>query len=183
VAWPLQTPRLADTPALTIQENPMSNLTVRREPSSTSLPAASYEPFRLMRDMMRWDPFREMAPTWFEGSSLAFAPAFDVRETKEGYVFKADLPGVAIKDLDVAMTGNRLTISGKRETDRTDSTDTWYSYERSYGSFTRSFTMPDGIDAEHLRCDLTAGVLTIVAPKTPAAQPKKIAIAEGTKKA
>jgi HSP20 family molecular chaperone IbpA len=43
--------------------------------------------------------------------------------------------------------------------------------------------MPDGIDAEHLRCDLTAGVLTIVAPKTPAAQPKKIAIAEGTKKA
>jgi HSP20 family protein len=126
--------------------------------------------------MLRWDPFREMAPYWATSDVAAFQPAFEVKETKEAYVFKADLPGVKEQDLDITRTGNRLTVSGKREAEKEDKTDTYYAYERSYGSFARTFTLPDGIDADHVRADLQDGVLSLVVPKTPEAQPKKISL-------
>jgi HSP20 family protein len=142
-----------------------------------------WSPMRAMRDLLRWDPFREMAPTFpsFAGEALEWSPTFEVTENKDGYTFKADVPGVKAADLDITTTGNRLQISGKRESETEKKTDTIYAYERQYGSFTRSFTLPEGADLEHTRSDLKDGVLTLVIPKVAAAQPKRIAIGSGPK--
>ena len=142
-----------------------------------------WDPFRMMREMLRWDPFREMAPA----SARAFAerdwiPAFEVRENKDAYVFKADLPGIKPEDLEVSLTGNRLAIAGKREHEKEAKNDTFYTYERSYGTFSRAFTLPDGIDPAHVKSELKDGVLTIAVPKKPEAQPKRIPIATGAAK-
>jgi HSP20 family protein len=135
-----------------------------------------WEPFRAFRDLLRWDPFAEMAPAGWSGELAAFAPDFDVKETKDGFVFKADLPGVKEADLEVRLTQNRLTISGKRESERTDKGETFYTYERSSGSFSRAFTLPAGVDADKIKAELKNGVLTVELPKPPELQPKKIAV-------
>jgi HSP20 family protein len=127
----------------------------------------------MMRDLLRWDPFGDMTPS-FRTLETAFSPDFDVKETKEGFMFTADVPGVKEGDLDVRLTQNRLSISGKRESEKTEKTDQYYATERSYGSFTRAFTLPDGIVADKIVAELKGGVLTISIPKRPEAQPKKI---------
>lgn len=144
-----------------------------------------WNPVRMMRDLLRWDPFREMAPIFPSLPALAnveWNPSFDVTETKDSYLFKADVPGVKKEDLEISTSGNLLQISGKRETSREEKTDAVYAYERQYGSFTRSFTLPDGADIEHAKSELKEGVLTLVVPKLPTAQAKKIPIvAAGSK--
>jgi HSP20 family protein len=139
------------------------------------------DPFRWL---LRWDPFREMAPSWFgqPSTETGFSPSFEVKENKDGYMFKADLPGVQDKDVEVKLVGDRLTISGKREAEREDKDDTYYAYERSFGSFMRSFTLPSGIDADHVLAELKDGVLSVVIPKKEAAQGKTISIKSGETK-
>jgi HSP20 family protein len=126
-----------------------------------------------MQDLMRWDPFRESGAS---GNLSAFAPTFDVKETANSFVFKADLPGIQEGDLDISLTGNRLTVSGQRQEETKDESDTYYAYERSYGGFSRSFTLPEGIDPDHVQAALKDGVLSIEIPKKPEVQPKRIAI-------
>ncbi|HEY8090391.1 MAG TPA: HSP20 family small heat-shock protein, partial [Polyangiaceae bacterium] len=92
------------------------------------------------------------------------------------------IPGVKESDLEVTMTGNRLAVSGKREAEKEEKTDTYYTCERSYGEFTRSFTLPEGVDASSVHADLNQGVLTLSIKKTPETQPKKIAIQTPAKK-
>jgi HSP20 family protein len=140
-----------------------------------------WDPFRAMRDLMRWDPFREMVPMLGSGER-AWAPAFEVRENKDGYVFTADLPGVKREDIEVSLSGNRLSISGKRESQKETKEDTYFAFERAYGSFTRSFTLPEGVDTEHVKSELKDGVLTLALPKKPEAQAKRIPIAAPTTK-
>jgi HSP20 family protein len=135
-----------------------------------------WDPFRLMRDLLA-DPFGEMTP--YAARVPAFVPHFDVKETEEGYVFKADLPGVKEPDLDISLTGNRLTVSGKREAEERHEGETYFAFERTYGSFTRSFTLPDGADGEHVQAELKHGVLTLVLPKKPENQPRKITLKTG----
>jgi HSP20 family protein len=156
----------------------MANIQVRKDGGATPAPRAmEWDPLRWARDMLRWDPFREMLPTpSLLGEGFAFAPAFEVKETRDAYVFKADVPGVEDKDIDISRTGNRLTVSGKREAEHEEKTDTFYALERSYGSFSRAFTLPDGIDGEHVRAELNKGVLTIVVPKVAEAQARKIPV-------
>ena len=158
----------------------MSEISIRRhngDRPATLEPIATLDPWRTMRSLLGWDPFREMAPfPAFIEPATAFTAAFDVKETKDAYLFKADLPGVKDKDLEVTMTGNRLNVSGKREDEKEEKTDRYYTYERNYGSFTRSFTLPDGADVDKLRASLDQGVLTITIPKRPEVQPKKIAV-------
>jgi HSP20 family protein len=154
----------------------MANLIRRTEQQQQETMPSSWEPFRLMRDLMRWDPFAEMFPTADRLESVVFAPRFEVKETKDAYVFKGDLPGIDDKDLDITLTGNRLTVSGKREAEQRHESDTYYAYERSYGSFSRSFTLPEGADFEHCEADLKNGVLTLSVPKRPEHQPKKISL-------
>ncbi|HET9753965.1 MAG TPA: Hsp20/alpha crystallin family protein [Myxococcales bacterium] len=132
----------------------------------------------LLGEFLGFEPFREMAP-FFEaepGVEMGFAPSFDVKETKEAWVFKADLPGIAEKDIEVSLSGSRLTVSGKREEEKKDEGDVYYTWERSYGTFTRSFTLPEGVDLEHVEAAMKEGVLTIVAAKKPEVKPHKISI-------
>jgi HSP20 family protein len=159
----------------------MPNISVKREPESRAMaPAApEWEPSRLIRQFFGWDPFREMAPLT-RSDLVTFMPAFEVKETKEGYVFKADVPGVKESDIEVTLTGNRLTVSGKRDAEKQERNDTYYTYERSYGSFTRAFTVPDDVESSGIHADLRDGVLTLFVPRKPEAQPKKIAIKSGT---
>ena len=163
----------------------MANITVDRD---TNKPASAptlarreaWDPFVTMRDLMRWDPFRDHALfPWSDPSAGNFAPAFEVKETKDGFEFKADVPGVEAKDIDVKLTNNRLTVSGKREAEKSDKGETYYSYERSYGSFARSFTLPEGTNGEAIQADLKDGVLKIVLPKKPEAKPRQVQIKTG----
>lgn len=147
--------------------------------------SASIDPFRMMRDLMRWDPFGTMpmiSPAMFAPMQEAFAPAFDVKETKDSYRITADLPGVKESDLDLKVTGNRLTITGSRDDEREDKTDAYYTYERNFGSFQRSFGLPDGADTNHVHAELKAGVLTIAIPKKAGEQTKTIAVKTDDKK-
>lgn len=77
--------------------------------------------------------------------------------------------------------GNRLTTSGKRESEKEDKEGTYYACERSYGSFTRAFTLPEQTDASHIKAELKNGELTIVVPKIAAAVAKRIPVASGDK--
>jgi HSP20 family protein len=150
------------------EETIMANL-IRRAPSEAA--PNFWDPFRIMFELMGEPGHREGRP--FEA---AFVPSFEVFERKDGYVFKADLPGVKQEDLDITLTENRLTVTGKREAEERREGERFYAYERSYGSFTRTFTLPEGVDAEHVAAELKEGVLTLVVPKKPEVQPKKISV-------
>jgi HSP20 family protein len=134
----------------------------------------------MMRELLGWDPFREMTPIW-SGELATYSPNFEVKETKDAFVFKADVPGIKEADLEVTAAGNRLTVTGKRDAEKEQKEETYYAYERSYGSFTRSFTLPEQADVTHIRAELKEGVLTIAVPKTPAAVAKRIPVATGDK--
>lgn len=153
----------------------MNDLIVRRTPSE--LPALSaLHPLRTIRELLSWDPFQEMSPL-LPLDIQRVIPPFEVRETKDRFVFMADLPGVEPKDIEILLTGNRLTITGTR-IDKVEKGEEgeYYARERVYGRFTRSFTLPEGADLNAVQADLKAGVLTIVFPKVPAVQPKKIPV-------
>jgi HSP20 family protein len=159
----------------------MANLIRKYPGSEIAQSGAAWDPVRLMRDMLRWDPFREVEAVLGPGDVRGFAPTFEVTETKDAYLFRADLPGVHEKDLEISLTGTRLAISGHREQEKHEQSDTFYASERAYGSFTRSFTLPEGVDGENVSADLKNGVLTLSVPKKPEVQPKKIAIGASTK--
>lgn len=156
----------------------MANVAIQKDNGDKPTPALAreWDPFRTFRELLRWDPFASMAPTGWSAEPAVFAPDFDVRESKDAFVFKADLPGVKESDLEVRLTHNRLTIAGKRESERTDKGDTFYAYERSSGSFSRAFTLPEGVDPDKIKAELKNGVLTVELPKPPELQPKKIAV-------
>lgn len=151
----------------------MANL-IRRTETGALEPTHAWDPLGLMRELMGWDPFRELGAVGER--SLAFLPAFEVKETKDGYLFKADLPGVKEKDLDISLTANRLTVSGKREEEEKREDERYFCYERSYGGFSRSFTLPEGVDPESVHAELKEGVLTLNIAKRPEVKPRKIEI-------
>jgi HSP20 family protein len=155
----------------------MSNLSVRRHNGETSATPESTNPLRVVRRLLAWDPFREMAPFLpIDEPNFAFSPPFEVKETKDGYEFRADVPGVKEGDIEITVTGNRLTISGKREAETETKNDTYFTTERTYGSFVRAFTLPDSADLDRVRATLDNGVLMISAPRKPETQPKKITV-------
>lgn len=151
----------------------MANL-IHRTGGELQQRALPRDPFEMMRDLMRWDPFAEVGPLGAREGT--FTPAFEVKESNDSYLFKADLPGIKEEDLDISLTGSRLTVSGKREEERREEDERYYAYERSYGSFSRSFTLPEGVDPEHAEADLSGGVLTVSIPKRPEVKPKKIEV-------
>lgn len=152
----------------------MNDPIVRRTPELTALTALN--PLRSLRELLTWDPFQEMAPLLMEERQRVIPP-FEVRETKDRFVFQADLPGVELKDIEILLTGNRLSVTGIRidKVERGEEGE-YYARERTYGRFTRSFTLPEGVDLSAVQAHLNSGVLTIVFPKVPAVQPKKIPV-------
>src|SRR5688572_7737278 len=114
----------------------MANLIVRRNGGELPRIPAEGDPLH----WVHWDPFRQLAPFLTgEEPPARFMPDFEIKETKDAFVFKADVPGIQEKDLEITMTGNRLTISGKREAQKEENTDVYYARECSYGGFTRAF--------------------------------------------
>lgn len=153
----------------------MANLPVRRT-TPTFDTGFSWDPFQQMRELMRWEPFTEMTKGWFPTEKHTFTPAFEVKETKDAFIFKGDLPGMKESDVEITLTGNQLRISGKREAELKEETDKYYTYERTYGTFTRMFTLPEGIKGEEIRAEMKDGVLTLNVPKTGELLPKKITV-------
>lgn len=158
----------------------MANIQVRTNGNQPTTTAPTREPFRMLRDLLRWDPFQEMMPLWPQATA-ELAPTFDIKETKDGYVFKADVPGIKDADLEVSVSGNRLTISGKREEEKEEKGDRYYACESSYGSFQRLFTLPEDADGASTQAELKDGVLTVAIHKTAQAQTKKIPIGTAKK--
>jgi HSP20 family protein len=156
----------------------MAQLTRGDEKNGKAVPARqedpSWDPFRLMREMLRWDPFG--VPVVGALAAGAFVPHFEMTERDDAYVFTADLPGVKEEDLEISLTGDRLTISGHREQEHTETRGRTLTSERTFGSFTRSFTLPAGTDREQIRAEIHNGVLDLTIPKRAEAQPKKITV-------
>lgn len=136
------------------------------------------DPLRIMRQMMRWDPFQAIAPD-VVGERQLFNPAFDVTETDDAYLFMADVPGLRDQDIDISVTGNRITVHGKREQETRQESRNYYTCERTYGSFSRSFTLPDGCRLDDIQANLDNGVLTLNVPKAPEVQSRKINVTAG----
>lgn len=107
-----------------------------------------------------------------------YHPAFDVRANENEIVFTADVPGVKKDDLEITLDEGVLTIKGQRKYEGNGKDKVWLG--RSYGSFSRSFTLPDTVDAEHLTADLADGVLTVRVAQQPKPKPRKITIAPRT---
>jgi HSP20 family protein len=123
----------------------------------------------LARDLLGWDPF-------IARPTSAFSPAIEVKETTEAFVLKADLPGVEDKDLDISVHNGTLTISGHRAREERKDGETYALYERQFGSFSRSFSLPEIADGERVDAKLENGVLTLTIAKRSEAKPRKIAI-------
>jgi HSP20 family protein len=143
------------------------NREVTRRPATES----GLDPFRIMDALLGGDVFSP-----FDGGPRGFVPSFEVRETKDSYVFKADVPGILEKDIDIQMTGNVLTMSGERKLENVQEGEKFFALERGYGSFSRSFALPDGVDVEHVSAEVKDGVLTVRVPKKPEVQPRRIII-------
>jgi HSP20 family protein len=156
----------------------MSDLPVRRGSASSSLGRwpRTADPFEQMKELMGFDPFEQIDRLVGGDRAWSFNPAFEVKETRDAYIFKADLPGIKDEDLEITLTGDRLTISGKRETEKREDSDRFYAYERSFGSFSRSFTLPEGVNTENCNAELKDGVLLLRLPKVPEVQPKRIQV-------
>lgn len=147
-----------------------------RAPQTLPATAASLEPFRLMRDFMRWDPLRDYD---LSAPAAAFMPSFDVRETPDAYQFKADLPGIAEADLEISLEGTRLTVAGKREEVALKDGERSHLAERSQGRFSRTFTLPEDMEGEKVVAELRNGVLSLMVPKRPEVRPRKINVSLG----
>lgn len=158
----------------------MANITVRRGNGGETLhPRDILSPLRAWRDMFRWDPFAEMLPSLSEGERALFSPDFDVKETKDAFEFIADLPGLDAKEVDINIADNRLTISGQREQEKEHKGETVYRCERSYGAFSRAFTLPAATDTDKVSAELKNGILKVKVPKSSAAKPKQVSVKSG----
>jgi HSP20 family protein len=132
--------------------------------------ALARDPYSIARELLNWDPFFSGRP----GS--AFVPAFEVKETNEAFVLRGDLPGVEEKELDIAVHNSVLTVSGVRSAEDRREGETYALYERQYGSFSRSFALPETADGERIEASLKSGVLTLTIAKRAEAKPRKIEI-------
>jgi HSP20 family protein len=106
-------------------------------------------------------------------------PAMDLVETADQYVLRADLPGLSEQDLSIQVQDNVLTLSGERKAEHSDQPEGYYRLERAFGSFSRSLTLPDGVDPDGVRAQFDRGVLQISIPKPEQKKPRTVQIALG----
>ena len=145
-----------------------------------------------MANLVRWDPFREMASLQNDMSRLmtsvlgtsngedrAWIPPLDVWETEGEVVYAFDLPGIPEDKISVEFEDGSLTVSGERE--RTDevSRDRLYRYERRFGSFSRTIGLPQGVGEDSINADFKNGVLEIHVRKPEQPKPRRIQIGSG----
>ena len=159
----------------------MANIIRRGEGNVVPRSAGGMDPFDVMREMLSLDPLRSLfgGAMGLQQPAHTFMPHFEVRETDDAYIFRADVPGVKDEDLDITLAQNRLTVTGKREMEQRNESDRYYAVERAYGNFTRTFTLPTDIDQNRVEAELKDGVLNLKIPKSPEQQPKKVQIKAG----
>lgn len=109
-------------------------------------------------------------------SNRPWSPAVDIYETENELVLKADLPGIEPNEVDVRVENQTLTVSGERKFEAKDSGKGFHRIERSYGSFTRSFNVPNTFDTGNVAASFKNGILTVSLPKKEAAKPRQIKI-------
>ena len=161
-----------------------------KKPEASGTVARRYrDPFVEMRAEMErvFDNFlgggflgRQSPPSSAETSAMA-ACDIDVRENDNEIVFEAELPGIGEKDVQVSVRDGVLSLKGEKKSERDEKKDTYHLVERSYGSFERSFTLPDSADEDKIAADFNRGVLRIVVPKRAEAvkTERKIPIGKG----
>lgn len=146
--------------------------------------------------IVRWEPFRDLGlvqdrmsrifeeafrgvpraadDDWAQGG--AWAPAVDIYEHDGSLVLKAELPGIEPKDVDVHVENNVLTLRGERTLESEVKREQYQRMERSYGTFSRSFTLPNVVDNEKIKAEFKDGVLRVTLPQREEAKPKQISI-------
>ncbi len=105
-----------------------------------------------------------------------WTPSVDIKETKDGYHIKANLPGVSENDISLEVDGSTLILSGHLEEEKEEDGDTWYRSECRVGDFRRAFELPRGADLDNIEAKVKNGVIRITVPKKPEAQKKKISV-------
>ena len=109
-----------------------------------------------------------------------WVPPMDLVEAEDHFVLKADLPGLAEGDVNIEVQDGTLTISGERKAEHEQREKGWYRIERSFGSFNRSLTLPDGVDADRIEASFADGVLEVHIPKPEERKPRRISISSAT---
>lgn len=143
-----------------------------------------------MTSIVRFDPYRDMASLREDmnrlfsravgdtrAASSAWSPALDVVEREDEILIRADLAGLTAEDIDVQVDDDVLTISGERRFKDEVKDEHYYRLERSYGAFTRSITLPQGVESEDIAASVDNGVLEVRVPKSAEVQPRKITVA------
>lgn len=143
-------------------------------------------------NLMRWDPFADMdtlfnrmMPAGFSrwprlagngDRKLEWAPSADISETDQEYLIRAELPAVKKEDVQVTLDEGIITIKGERRQQSDNKSEKYHRVESFYGSFERSFALPDNVSADNIRCESKDGVLTVHIPKAKVqkSQPKQI---------
>ena len=148
--------------------------------------------------MIRWEPIGELnaiqhemnrlfntffdspgQPTRGSSPTRRWIPPMDLVETGDSYVLRADLPGLSDADVNIEFQDNVLTVSGERKAEHEDRSEGYYRIERAFGSFSRSLTLPEGVDPEAVQARFDRGVLGIRIPKPQQRKPRKVAISVG----
>jgi HSP20 family protein len=150
--------------------------------------------------IVRWEPFRELGTlqnemnrlfnTVFDtpspgngGSTLRrWMPAMDLVETADHFVLRADLPGMSQDDVKIEFEDGTLTLSGERKAEHESKNEGYYRVERAFGSFSRSLTLPKGVDPEAVTAKFENGVLEVRIPKPEERKPRRIEIGSGAQK-
>jgi HSP20 family protein len=151
--------------------------------------------------LVRWEPVRELSSlqndmnrlfnTFFDtptggngpGGARRWIPAMDLVETEDHFVLKADLPGLSEEDVNIDVEDDVLTISGERKSEHEDKREGYVRVERSYGSFRRSLTLPEGVEPEAVTATFDRGVLEVRIPKPEERKPRRVAIQVGSQPA
>lgn len=142
-----------------------------------------------MAMLTRWDPFRDLARLQDEmsrlfddrlgyraGESVGWTPACDIYEDADEVLVRFELAGVDPKDVEIRFENGVLTLKGERKLEKEENRENYHRVELSYGTFTRSFSLPGTVDSEKIRAESKNGVLMVHLPKKPEAKPKSIQV-------
>ena len=130
---------------------------------------------RPRRDLLNWF-FDDLESPVFWTREREWLPAFDISETEDEVIVKAEVPGMDVEDIDITLTDGLLTIKGERKLEKEDKGENYHRIERQFGSFSRSFNVGAKVKADGIDAGYKDGILTITLPKAEEDEPKKIEV-------
>jgi len=163
----------------------VTKLPVKQEKTERAPIAETWRPFEALRreveqlfddfdqnflQLPTLRPFFGFEPPWRREAVWEAAPAVDIAESENGYEITVELPGMDEKNVEVKVVNGTLTIKGEKQEEKEEKKKDYYLHERHFGSFERSFEIPEGVDADKIEAKFKKGVLTVTLPKKPEAQ-------------